>query len=328
MPSSEHLVVEDVRVRFGRGDREREVIHGVSFDIPPGSSLGLIGESGSGKSLTCRSILRVLPPNAWLGGSVRFGDTDLTALSERVMRRYRGSRIGMVFQDPMTALNPVMRVGDSIAQVVEAHERKGRGRARTRAVEMMERVGILNAASRARDYPHQFSGGMRQRIVIAMALAARPSLLLADEPTTALDVITQAEILRLIDRLRRDEGMSLLLVSHDLGVVAGTCDRLGVMYAGELVEVGPTAEILASPRHPYTLGLLRSLPETSTGERLISIPGSPPDPAVPFRGCAFAPRCAFAGADCRETPIPLITVPGGRQSRCIHIDRLVESVHG
>jgi peptide/nickel transport system ATP-binding protein len=322
MPSSEHLVVDDVRVRFGRGDREREVIHGVSFDIPPGSSFGLIGESGSGKSLTCRSILRVLPPNASLSGAIRYGETELTALSERVMRRFRGSRIGMVFQDPMTALNPVIRVGDSIAQVVEAHEQLGRGQARIRAVEMMERVGILNAASRARDYPHQFSGGMRQRIVIAMALAARPSLLLADEPTTALDVITQAEILRLIDRLRRDQGMSLLLVSHDLGVVAGTCDRLGVMYGGELVEAGPTAEILASPGHPYTLGLLRSLPETSSGERLISIPGVPPDPAVPIRGCAFAPRCAFAGADCREAPIPLVAFGRDRLSRCIHIDRI------
>jgi oligopeptide/dipeptide ABC transporter ATP-binding protein len=210
-------------------------------------------------------------------------------------------------------------------------------RARVRAVEMMERVGILHAAARARDYPHQFSGGMRQRIVIAMALAARPTLLLADEPTTALDVITQAEILRLVDRLRREEQMGLLLVSHDLGVVAGMCERLGVMYSGELVETGPTSQILAAPRHPYTRGLLESLPETTGAQRappapdrgagrLKSIPGSPPDPAVLRPGCAFAPRCPLTTEECRLAPIPLLPVGEDRQSRCIHVAELVEAV--
>jgi ABC-type dipeptide/oligopeptide/nickel transport system ATPase component len=212
-------------------------------------------------------------------GEIVYGDIVLNHLNERAMRAYRGSKIGMIFQDPMTALNPVMRVGDAIAQVIGTHTKSSGRKAKNESVHMMERVGIINASARSRDYPHQFSGGMRQRIVIAIALAAKPSVLLADEPTTALDVITQAEILRLIDRLRREDGMSLLLVSHDLGVVANVCDDLGVMYSGELVELGPTRAVLAAPRHPYTRGLLDSLPdETSAGVRLRPIRGSPPDP--------------------------------------------------
>jgi len=327
MRASEHLVVDDLRVRFGRGPRLREVIHGVSFEIPPRVSFGLIGESGSGKSLTCRSILRLLPAGGSIDGRIRYGDVDLTRLGERAMRSYRGSRIGMIFQDPMTALNPVMRVGEAIAQVVRAHDHVGARAARQSAIEMMERVGIPNAPARARDYPHQFSGGMRQRIVIAMALAARPALLLADEPTTALDVITQAEILRLIDRLRRENGMSLLLVSHDLGVVASVCERIGVMYGGELVELGPADQILAGPRHPYTRGLLNSLPEVGTEARLTSIPGSPPDPAAPRIGCAFAPRCPLATDGCVVRPIPLARIDRQRSSRCIHADDLGEVAH-
>ncbi|HZS86240.1 MAG TPA: ABC transporter ATP-binding protein [Chloroflexota bacterium] len=328
MHARDDLVVDNLRVWFGHGARRREVIHGVSFELPAGSSFGLIGESGSGKSLTCRSILRLLPPGGSIGGHIRYGGVDLAGLGEGAMRAYRGSRIGMIFQDPLTALNPVMRVGDAIAQVIAEHGRIGTRPARSAAVEMMERVGILDAARRAHDYPHQFSGGMRQRIVIAMALAAQPTLLLADEPTTALDVIIQAEILRLIDRLRRDRGMSLLLVSHDLGVVASVCEQIGVMYAGELVEIGPTQQLLASPRHPYTRGLLESLPEAGDQGRLRPIPGAPPDPAARPSGCAFAPRCRLATEECRRQPIPLIGVDEHRASRCIHVQQLAEAVHG
>jgi oligopeptide/dipeptide ABC transporter ATP-binding protein len=233
----------------------------------------------------------------------------------------------MVFQDPMTALNPLMRVGHAIAQIIATHQRVSARAARAIAVEMMERVGIISAARRARDYPHQFSGGMRQRIVIAMALAARPTLLLADEPTTALDVIIQAEILRLVDRLRREAGMSLLLVSHDLGVVASMCDRISVMYGGEIVEAGPTDELLAQPRHPYTRGLLDSLPQSGSEARLRPIPGAPPDAASTWTGCRFAPRCSLVTPECTERAIPLIAAGAKRQSRCIHIDRLVGVLH-
>jgi oligopeptide/dipeptide ABC transporter ATP-binding protein len=230
----------------------------------------------------------------------------------------------MVFQDPMTALNPLLRVGDAVAQVVRAHEQVDRAAARRRAIEMMERVGIRDAARRSRAYPHQFSGGMRQRVVIAMALAARPSLLLADEPTTALDVVVQAEILRLLDTLRRADGMSLVLVSHDFGVVAGVCDRVGVMYAGELVEIGPTRDVLSRPRHPYTAGLIASLPEADGRRRLRPIAGMPPEAGALPAGCAFAARCGLAVDACRAAPIPLVEVGPSRYSRCIRVDQIGE----
>jgi oligopeptide/dipeptide ABC transporter ATP-binding protein len=234
----------------------------------------------------------------------------------------------MVFQDPLTALNPVLRVGDAIAQVIQAHARVGHRAARAQAVEMMERVGIRDAARRAAAYPHEFSGGMRQRIHIAMALAARPTLLLADEPTTALDVIVQAEILRLLDSLRREEGMSLLLVSHDFRVVAGLCDRVGVMYAGELVEVGRTRAVLRRPEHPYTIGLMNSLPEAVVGERLRAIPGTPPDPGRLPPGCAFAPRCELARGSCTATAIAMEEAAPEHWARCIRRDQLGEMRRG
>lgn len=328
MRASGHLSIKNLQVGFGRGDKSRTVIHGVTFDLASGSAFGLIGESGSGKSLTCRSILGLLPPGATMHGEIVYGDIVLNHLNERAMRAYRGSKIGMIFQDPMTALNPVMRVGDAIAQVIETHTKSSGRKAKNEAVHMMERVGIVNAPARSRDYPHQFSGGMRQRIVIAIALAAKPSVLLADEPTTALDVITQAEILRLIDRLRREDGMSLLLVSHDLGVVANVCDDLGVMYSGELVELGPTGAVLAAPRHPYTRGLLDSLPdETSAGVRLRPIRGSPPDPIHRPSGCVFAPRCPLVTEECRSQAIPLLPVGPHRSSRCIHVGGLMQETN-
>jgi oligopeptide/dipeptide ABC transporter ATP-binding protein len=316
------LRVDELTVAFG--DAGRPVVRGVSFEIGPGEAFGLVGESGSGKSLTCRAILRLLPRGAAAGGRVLYGRRSLLELGDAEMQSLRGSTIAMVFQDPLTALNPVLRVGDAIAQVIASHEGLGARAARTRALEMMARVGIRDAARRAAAYPHEFSGGMRQRIHIAMALAARPTLLLADEPTTALDVIVQAEILRLLDDLRREEGMSLLLVSHDFRVVAGLCDRVGVMYAGELVETGPTRTVLRRPEHPYTIGLMNSLPEAAAGGRLRAIPGAPPDPEQPLRGCRFAPRCALAADACAAAPIGLVETAPGHWSRCVRIDRVDE----
>jgi len=318
----EALRVEALRVAFRGGGHP--VIRGVSFEIAPGEAFGLVGESGAGKSLTCRAILRLLPRGAAGTGRVTYGARSLLELGDAEMQALRGSTIAMIFQDPMTALNPVLRVGDAIAQVIRSHEGLGARAARTRALEMMERVGIRDAARRAAAYPHEFSGGMRQRIHIAMALAARPTLLLADEPTTALDVIVQAEILRLLDTLRREQGMSLLLVSHDFRVVAGLCDRIGVMYAGELVELGPTRTVLHRPEHPYTIGLMNSLPEAVVGERLRAIPGAPPDLERLPPGCAFASRCELAVDACRAAPIALSQTSPGHWSRCIRIDRLDE----
>ena len=314
------LLVEDLHVRFGNGSRP--VVRGISFVVRPNEAFGLVGESGSGKSITLRSILGLLPPGAHRSGVIRYGDDSLTDLSDREMQRMRGSRIGMVFQDPMTALNPVLRVGTAIAQVIQSHGSLSKREARDAALQIMGRVGIQDAARRYDAYPHQFSGGMRQRIVIAMALAARPTILLADEPTTALDVVVQAAILRLLDALRREGHMSLLLVSHDLAIIAGVCDRVAVMYAGEIVEQGRTADVLREPRHPYTLGLIRSLPEMSTTARLPSIPGSPPEPGEVGRGCAFAPRCAMAIEACRSEPIPLRPIGEDRLARCIRAEEV------
>jgi peptide/nickel transport system ATP-binding protein len=313
------LQVENLTIAFPGGGTP--VVRGVSFEIAPGEAYGLVGESGSGKTLTCRSVLGLLPATAAVSGSIRLGNRSLIGLSHRAMQQLRGSQVSMVFQDPMTALNPVLRVGDSVAQVIQSHRRIDRRKARREAIEIMGRVGIRDASRRWRSYPHEFSGGMRQRILIAMALASQPTLLLADEPTTALDVIVQAGILRLIDRLRREESMSLLLVSHDISIVAGMCERVGVMYAGQLVEEGPTAEVLFRPRHPYTRALIESLPET--GEGLLStIPGSPPEPGKFPESCAFAARCPLATAECRAAPIPLVPVGARHVSRCIHVDRL------
>ena len=321
MRASERLVLERLTVTFAKG--RRPVVRDVSFEVEPGGSVGLVGESGSGKSLTLRSVLGLLPTGAAVTGHIRYGDQDLLALSGRDMQRMRGSRIGMVFQDPMSALNPILRVGVAIEQVIRSHETVDKATAHRRAVAIMERVGIRDAEARSRSYPHQFSGGMRQRIVIAMALAANPTLLLADEPTTALDVVVQAAIPRLLDGLRRQQGMSLLLVSHDFGVVAGVCERVGVMYAGELVELGNTHEVLRAPRHPYTRGLVESLPQSGEGERMRSIPGMPPEPGGMPDGCPFAPRCTLATDECRTGIIPLLQVAPGRWARCLHSD-LVE----
>ena len=252
IPSSDTLRLEDLTVAFrGAG---YPVVRGVSFEIAPGEAFGLVGESGSGKSLTCRAILRLLPRGASAGGRVSYGRYRLLELGDAEMQALRGSRIAMIFQDPMTALNPVLRVGDSIAQVIQSHEGVGARAARARAIEMMERVGIRDPARRAAAFPHEFSGGMRQRIHIAMALAAHPTLLLADEPTTALDVTVQEQILDLLAELRAKFGLAMLFISHDLAVVSLVADQVGVMYAGTLVELGSREAIFRDPAHPYTFG--------------------------------------------------------------------------
>ncbi len=313
------LVVADLTVELD-GGRVR-ALRGVSFEIGGGESFGLVGESGSGKSMTCRAILGLLPPKANVEGTIRYGGRELLELSDADMQALRGSQISMIFQDPMSHLNPLLPVGTSIAQVLQAHDHVDSRTARRQAVHILERVGIRNANTRASAYPHQFSGGMRQRVLIGMALAARPGLLLADEPTTALDVIVQAGILGMFRRLREEDGMTLLLVSHDFAVVAGLCDRIGVMYAGQIVEEGPTREVLFNPSHPYTIALIQSVPSPNQHDRLRAIPGSPPDPGVTLPGCAFAPRCPLATPECSAGAIPLADVRLGHRSRCIHVDQ-------
>jgi oligopeptide/dipeptide ABC transporter ATP-binding protein len=308
----DRLEVDNLCVAFDGG--RTPVVRGLSFRVGAGQAYGLVGESGSGKSLTCQAILGILPRGASASGRVEVGGRAVSVGSARLADDLR---VAMIFQDPMSALNPVLRVGHSIAQVIASHDGVSTRVARDRAVELMRRVGIRDAEGRARSYPHEFSGGMRQRIVIAMALAARPDVLLADEPTTALDVVVQAGILTLLDRLRREESMSLLLVSHDFSIVAGMCERVGVMYAGALVEEGPTGEVLHRPRHPYTRGLIDSLPREGASGPLPFIAGSPPDPRLPTPGCAFSPRCARAIEVCRSGPIAMSALADDHLVRCI-----------
>jgi peptide/nickel transport system ATP-binding protein len=315
MGDSAGLVVENLGVSFERG--AVPVVRGVSFEIAPGEALGLVGESGSGKTLTAKAVLGLLPQGARASGRIVHGGTSLLDLPPQELARLRGSRIAMIFQDPMSSLNPVLRVGDAIAQVIRSHARVDGRTARARAIELLERVGIGGGASQARAFPHQFSGGMRQRILIAMALAASPSLLIADEPTTALDVIVQSGILALIDHLRRTQRMSLLFVSHDLAVVARMCERIAVMYAGEVVEEGPVAEILENPRMPYSIGLMGSIPKPGQGKRLAAIPGMPPTAGDYPAGCSFAPRCPIASDDCLRAEIGMVEVGPNHRARCI-----------
>lgn len=299
----------------------------VSFNIKPGSTLALVGESGSGKSVTSLSIMRLVPPPGKItSGEVLFNGRDLMKLDDEQMRRLRGREIAMIFQDPMTSLNPVYTVGDQIAEAIELHERLTRKQAWAKAVEMMTRVKIPDAERRTRDYPHQLSGGMRQRVMIAMALSCRPRLLIADEPTTALDVTIQAEILELLRSLKDDFDLSMLLITHDLGVVAETADRVAVMYAGRIVEEASVHELFHNPRHPYTEGLLRSVPRlTEEGlklRRLETIEGAVPNLLHLPEGCKFAPRCAYVIDECTADEIPLVAVKDEHRARCIRSDRI------
>ncbi|MCS6963133.1 ABC transporter ATP-binding protein [Thermoflexus sp.] len=298
------LDVRNLEVRFFTRDGVVHAVNGVSFQLHEGETLGIVGESGSGKSVTMLSILRLIPqpPGRITKGEVFFQGVDLLKLDEADIRRIRGSKIAMVFQDPMTSLNPVLTIGRQITEVLETHLNMSPREARRRAIELLQMVGIPNAEERLNDYPHQFSGGMRQRVMIAMALACHPQILIADEPTTALDVTIQAQIIDLVKRLRDELGMAIIWITHDLGVVAGLAHRVAVMYAGYIVEEAPVLELYHHPRHPYTLGLLGSLPRLDRRERqrLVSIDGMPPDLLELSRGCPFAPRCPYAFDRCWE----------------------------
>jgi oligopeptide transport system ATP-binding protein len=322
------LSVRDLRVEFRSEGRRLPAVDGVSFDLWPGRTLGLVGESGSGKSVTSLALLRLVPdpPGRITGGSIRFAGEDLLAQDPAAMRRIRGRRIAMIFQDPMTSLNPYLRVGRQLGEVLELHERATRREARRRAIEMLERVGLPDAANRVDRYPHEFSGGMRQRVMIAMALLCKPAVLIADEPTTALDVTVQAQILDLVRELRDEMGTAVLLITHDLGVVAGIADEIAVMYAGRIVERGPTAELFARPRHPYTLGLLRCIPRLDADPgRLTAIPGRPPELDRRGAGCDFAPRCGFVLERCRSDR-PALRAAGTEHGTACHVD--VEATSG
>jgi oligopeptide transport system ATP-binding protein len=313
------LEINNLKTQFRTRAGAVKAVNGVTFHVDEGESLGIVGESGSGKSVTMLSVLRLLPmpPAEIVDGSVMFSDQDLTDLPESELRKIRGRDISMIFQDPMTSLNPVLRVDDQLMEPLILHLKMSKDEARRRARELLEAVGIPDAARRMRGYPHQFSGGMRQRVMIAMALACNPKLLIADEPTTALDVTIQAQILELIARLRRDFNTAVILITHDLGVVAGVTDRTLVMYAGHIAELASTDELFANPRHPYTLGLLASVPRVDDAGRneLSTIPGSPPDLLNPPQGCPFQPRCPFRIEKCQEYP-PYMNVGPGHLSAC------------
>ena len=313
------LQVEDLRTTFTTDDGVVRAVDGVSFDVRAGETVALVGESGCGKSVTALSILRLVPepPGRIVGGHVIFQGRDLLALPSAAMRQVRGREISMVFQEPMTSLNPVFSCGEQIAETLVLHERLGARAAHARAVELLRRVGIPAPEQRAAEYPHQLSGGMRQRVMIAMALACRPALLIADEPTTALDVTVQAQILELLRRLQGELGMAVLLITHDLGVVAETADRVVVLYAGQVVESCDVAAAFQRTRHPYTAGLLASLPRLGTrGERLRVIPGQVPDAARFPAACRFHPRCPAADERCRSLDPPLEVLDGTHRARC------------
>jgi dipeptide transport system ATP-binding protein len=295
------LQIKNLHVQFSTYGGRVQAVRGVSFDLHKGETLAIVGESGCGKSVTSQSIMGLIPtpPGRITSGSILFKSQDLTKLSEKKMRDIRGADISMIFQDPMTALNPTLRVGEQIAENIMQHENISKEKAKEKAFEMLELVGIPNPKERLKQYPHEFSGGMRQRIVIAMALVCNPEVLIADEPTTALDVTIQAQILELFKDIQQKTDVSIVLITHDLGVVAQVADRVAVMYAGKIVEIGTRRDIFYTPQHPYTKGLLRSVPRLDLYEsELVPIAGSPPDLFAPPSGCSFAPRCPYVMEVC------------------------------
>jgi peptide/nickel transport system ATP-binding protein len=317
------LDLQNLTIEFPRQGASRVVaVRDLSLSIAPGEVLGLVGESGSGKSLTSLAVMGLLPPQARVSGQVLFGNNgsnpDLLKLPDEGLRKLRGSMIAMIFQEPMTALNPVMRVGDQIAEAVRAHQPAGKKEAWERAVAAMNEVAIPDAANRARDYPHQLSGGMRQRIMIAMAIVNRPQLLIADEPTTALDVTIQAQILDLLAELRRKFGLAMLFISHDLAVVSQVADRVAVMYAGNLVELGSKQHVFQAPAHPYTRGLLQAVPTLKTDRErpLLTIEGTVPALHSMPHGCPFEPRCEQRIPECAHIPPRLVEIAPGHWARC------------
>ncbi len=322
------LSVRDLETHFFTMDGVTRAVGGISFDVARGETLGIVGESGCGKSVTALSVMRLLPDRLAriVGGHISLDGTDLLALPEERMRDIRGNRIAMIFQEPMTSLNPVLTIGHQIAEAVRIHQRASRQAAAKRAVEMLNLVRIPDAASRLGDYPHQFSGGMRQRVMIAMALACNPELLIADEPTTALDVTIQAQILDLMLELKERTGAAVVLITHDLGVVAETCQRVIVMYAGQKIEEAGVLELFDRPAHPYTRGLMTSIPRFKGADRkrrLTEIPGIVPSLREPIEGCAFAPRCRFATDRCRVEAPALRSVGRGHVTACHEAERVL-----
>ena len=314
------LEVRALSIHFFTEEGVVRAVENVSFEIPPGEILGLVGESGCGKSVTGLSLLRLIPipPGRIVSGEILFDGRNLLQLEEREMERVRGNDISMIFQEPMTSLNPVFTIGDQIMEAIILHQGLGKGEARKRAIEMLDRVKIPSPEKRIDSYPHQLSGGMRQRAMIAMALSCQPKLLIADEPTTALDVTIQAQVLQLLKEIQREMGMSVMLITHDLGVVAEIADRVAVMYAGRIFEYGPIEAIFSTMRNPYTRGLMHSIPQlTEKRGRLNAIPGQVPDPMDLPAGCKFHPRCYLMIEECKKEEPPLFQVNGDHFSRCI-----------
>ena len=311
--------VSDLTVRFSRGGQSIHAVNGVSFELAPGEVLGVLGESGSGKSVTLRAMLRILPAHrSSVSGAIRVAGRDVLALSGSELEDYRGGTVSMIFQEPMLAFDPVFTIGQQIAESVRRHMQVDERAARARALEMLDRVQIPSARRRLGAYPHEMSGGMRQRAMIALALACKPKVLLADEPTTALDATVQIQILLLLRELQQEFGMSVIFVTHDVGVAIEVADRLAVMYAGRIVETGSVREVIRSSCHPYTQGLLSSTVRGELrGQRIEAIPGSPPDLAAMPPGCAFAPRCKHASDECLGAVPGPIDVGGGHQARCV-----------
>jgi oligopeptide transport system ATP-binding protein len=321
------LEVSDLRTYFHTEDGLVKAVDGISFALKRGETLGIVGESGSGKSVTNLSLIRLVPspPGEIVSGKVIFNDQDILGLSEADVRKIRGRQIAMIFQDPMTSLNPFLRISRQLMEMTQLHLGHTKAQAYEHAIKMLETVGIADAPKRVDDYPHQFSGGMRQRVMIAMALSCRPQLIIADEPSTALDVTIQAQILELIKKLKEETGTSVILITHDLGVVAGMTDQVIVMYAGKLFEQAPTRELFATPGNPYTKGLLRSVPDpTSKQGNLYQIPGQPPDVSRLPAGCPFAPRCDRVEEICRREFPPLVQLNANHSSLCHFANEVYE----
>jgi peptide/nickel transport system ATP-binding protein len=312
------LEVHELAVRITAADRVVRALNGISFNVAAGETLAIVGESGCGKSMTALSLLRLLPPGGKItNGKICLNGVDLTTLSDSEMRQIRGASIAMIFQEPMTSLNPVLTIGSQISEGLRIHRGLSGLDAQGESISLLQQVGIPSPAARCREYPHQLSGGMRQRVMIAMALACRPLLLVADEPTTALDVTIQAQILDLLRQIKADHGMGMILISHDLGIVAENAEKTAIMYAGAIVESAPTSELFANPLHPYTQGLLDSLPQKATpGARLPTIPGQVPNLDSQVTGCGFCDRCPDRRIECHSQPPPITQITGSHMVRC------------